>query len=151
MTPLRLATAEDLPAVIALLKDSGLPYQDVDTTRPIEFFIAASGQSVLGTVGLERFQHNGLLRSLAVRRENRGTGLGTQLANAMENHARMASVNALYLLTTTATNFFTRRGYQVIARSEAPLTLQSTAEFSMLCPSQAVCMHRILNSKSQQS
>lgn len=145
MTALRLATADDLAAVLALLKDSGLPYQDIDTTRPIELIVAATRQSMLGAIGLERFQDNGLLRSLVVRPESRWTGLGTQLANAMENHARMANVKTLYLLTTTAADFFARRGYEVIARSEAPLTLQATAEFFTLCPSQAVCMRRTLS------
>ncbi|RJF95491.1 arsenic resistance N-acetyltransferase ArsN2 [Noviherbaspirillum saxi] len=144
MTPLRLATPDDLPAVLALLKDSGLPYQDVDTNRLNEFLIAAGGQSVLGAVGLERYEDNGLLRSLVVRPESRWTGLGTQLAEAMENHARTTGVRTLYLLTTTATDFFARRGYEVTARSEAPATLQGTTEFSTLCPAQAVCMRRTL-------
>ncbi|KRB87631.1 arsenic resistance N-acetyltransferase ArsN2 [Noviherbaspirillum sp. Root189] len=144
MTVLRLATTDDLAAVLALLKDSGLPYQDIDITRPIEFLVATTGQAMLGAIGLERFQDNGLLRSLVVRPESRSTGLGTQLANAMENNARKANVKVLYLLTTTAADFFARRGYEVIARSEAPLTLQSTAEFSALCPSQAMCMRRTL-------
>jgi amino-acid N-acetyltransferase len=144
MTPLRIATPDDLPAVLALLKDSGLPYQDIDVTRLNEFLIAAGGQSVLGAVGLERYEENGLLRSLVVRPESRWTGLGTQLAEAMEHHARSTGVKTLYLLTMTAADFFTRRGYEVTARSEAPESLQGTTEFSTLCPSQAVCMRKTL-------
>lgn len=144
MTPLRLASPDDLPAVLALLKDSSLPYQDVDAVRLRDYLIAAGGQSILGTVGLERYENHGLLRSLVVRPESRWTGLGAQLVSAMENHARMTGITTLYLLTTTATDFFARRGYEVIVRPVAPASLQSTTEFSTLCPSQAVCMRRTL-------
>lgn len=144
MTPLRLAAPDDLSAVLALLKDSGLPHQDVDSTRLNNFLLAVGGQSVLGVVGLEQYEDNGLLRSLVVRPESRWTGLGVQLAAAMENHARVAGVKTLYLLTTTAADFFARRGYEVTARAEAPAALLSTAEFSTLCPSQAMCMRKTL-------
>jgi hypothetical protein len=71
MTPLRLATTDELTTVLALLQNSGLPYQDVDTTRPIEFLVAATGQSLPGAIGLERLDSNGLLRSLVVRSQRR--------------------------------------------------------------------------------
>lgn len=133
-----------MPAVLALLKNSGLPYQDIDTRPSIEFLVAAPGQSLLGAVGLEQYDDTGLLRSLVVRPESRWMGLGMQLADAMEERAGKAGVTALYLLTTTAADFFARRGYQVIQRSDAPSVLQSTSEFSSLCPAQAVCMYKAL-------
>jgi amino-acid N-acetyltransferase len=144
MTPLRLAKPDDLPAVLALLKDSGLPYQDISAMHLNDFLVAVGGQSVLGAVGLERYETNALLRSLVVRPESRWTGLGTQLTGAAEEHARKMGVTTLYLLTTTAADFFTRCGYELIARSDAPPALQATTEFSSLCPSQATCMRRSL-------
>lgn len=144
MTPLRLATSKDLPAVLALLEGAGLPYQDLTTAHLADFLVAESGHSILGIVGLERCHEDALLRSLAVRPESRLTGLGTQLADAAEDHARQTGVDTLYLLTTTAADFFARRGYEVIERRAAPPELQKTTEFSSLCPSQAVCMRRRL-------
>ncbi|WP_367576076.1 arsenic resistance N-acetyltransferase ArsN2 [Noviherbaspirillum album] len=147
MTPLRLATPGDLPAVLSLLEDAGLPYQDITAKHLGDFLIAVGGRSVLGIVGLERYGENALLRSLVVRPESRFTGLGKQLVDAIEEHARRAGVGTLFLLTTTAAEFFARRGYKVIERREAPSELQKTTEFSSLCPSQAVCMRRSLNQK----
>lgn len=144
MTPFRHATPADLPAVLALLKDSGLPYQDVDADRIRHFVIAAGGQSLLGTVGIEIYGKDALLRSLVVRPESRWTGLGSQLTSAMEQHAQQAGVSTIYLLTMTAEPFFARRGYVAVSRKEAPPALQGTAEFAGLCPSQAVCMRRSL-------
>lgn len=144
MTPLRFAASQDLPAVLGLLEDAGLPYQDLTTAHLADFLVAEGGRSVLGIVGLERYGKDALLRSLAVRPENRFTGLGKQLADAIEEHARRTGVENLYLLTTTAADFFERRGYELIERHAAPSELQKTAEFSSLCPSQAVCMRRRL-------
>ncbi|MFC7513413.1 arsenic resistance N-acetyltransferase ArsN2 [Herbaspirillum sp. GCM10030257] len=140
--------AHDLPAILALLGEAGLPYQDLTAAHATNFLVAADGHSLLGIVGLERYDENALLRSLAVRPENRFTGLGTQLADAIEDHARRTGVGTLYLLTTTAANFFMRRGYEVIDRATAPSTLLETTEFSSLCPSQATCMRRHLIKKS---
>lgn len=144
MTPLRFAASQDLPAVLGLLEDTGLPYQDLTTAYLADLLVAEGGRSVLGIVGLERYGKDALLRSLAVRPENRFTGLGKQLADAIEEHARRTGVGTLYLLTTTAADFFERRGYELIERRAAPSELQKTAEFSSLCPSQAVCMRRRL-------
>ncbi|MEC4718407.1 arsenic resistance N-acetyltransferase ArsN2 [Noviherbaspirillum sp. CPCC 100848] len=145
MTSLRVATARDLPALRDLLGSAHLPYQDLTVAHLADFLIAADEYSIHGVVGLERYGDNALLRSLAVRPGNQFAGLGTQLAAAAEEHARGAGVATLYLLTTTAAGFFERRGYDVIARSEAPATLQKTTEFSSLCPSQAICLRRNLH------
>jgi amino-acid N-acetyltransferase len=147
MTPFKLGRPEDLPIVRALLQEAGLPNQDITTEHLSDFLVAAGGQSVLGVVGLERYGENALLRSLVVRPESRFTGLGKQLADTIEEHARRTGVETLYLLTTTAADFFARRGYEVIERRAAPPELQKTTEFSSLCPSQAVCMRRSLNQK----
>ncbi|TFW01825.1 GNAT family N-acetyltransferase [Oxalobacteraceae bacterium OM1] len=144
MTPLRQATAADKVAILALLKDSGLPYQDIEETRLNDFLVAEGGQSLLGAVGLEVYGDAALLRSLVVRPESRWTGLGNQLVTAIEEHARQKGVSTVYLLTTTAADYFVRRGYDTMPRSEAPAALQATTEFAGLCPSQAVCMRRRL-------
>jgi amino-acid N-acetyltransferase len=54
-------------------------------------------------------------------------------------------VSALYLLTTTAADFFARHGYHVTNRADAPEFLQATTEFSRLCPESAVCMVKFLS------
>jgi quercetin dioxygenase-like cupin family protein len=41
----------------------------------------------------------------------------------------------LYCLTTTADAYFTRLGFGLVPRTEAPKAIQATAEFITLCPS----------------
>ncbi|WP_228434553.1 hypothetical protein [Natrarchaeobaculum aegyptiacum] len=54
----------------------------------------------------------------------------------------VATVDALYLLTTTAVDFFAARGYDEIDRADAPDAIRNTTEFADLCPSSATCMRR---------
>jgi amino-acid N-acetyltransferase len=46
----------------------------------------------------------------------------------------------LYLLTTTAREFFAGRGYRAIDRADAPERIRGTTEFSDLCPASATAM-----------
>ena len=57
-----------------------------------------------------------------------------------EQYAAAHGVHALYLLTTTAESFFEHRGYRRIDRAEAPPSIQSTREFSSLCPASSAFM-----------
>jgi amino-acid N-acetyltransferase len=63
---------------------------------------------------------------------------------AMEDSARTTGLSRLYLLTTTASQFFARVGYEVISRVEAPNSLQRNSQFAELCPASAVCMSKTL-------
>ena len=62
-----------------------------------------------------------------------------------ERVARQRGITALYLLTTTAEAFFTRRGYDRIGREAAPPMLRQTAEFAALCPASAACLTKALD------
>jgi amino-acid N-acetyltransferase len=60
-------------------------------------------------VGLEPCGQDALLRSLVVAPDERAHGLGTSLVEHAEQEARKRGLRALYLLTTTAEGFFSRR------------------------------------------
>ena len=84
-------------------------------------------------------QAAGLLRSLAVAPDARGSGLGTRLVEAAEARARDLDLRSLTLLTTTAAPFFEGRGYRRMDRAEAPEAVRPSSEFTATCPASAVC------------
>jgi amino-acid N-acetyltransferase len=143
------ATRDDMPAIIALLKSSGLPYQDITPAHLDDFLLAVDGGKLVGVVGLERYGCDALLRSLGVHPDRRGAGLGAQLVATIEAHAGRTGISHLYLLTTTAADFFARRGYAGCERTDVPSSIQQSAEFSGLCPAQAACMHKTLTGVRQ--
>lgn len=67
----------------------------------------------------------------------------TLVSNA-ETKAAEQGVESLYLLTTTAAQFFARLGYEAVPRSEAPAVIAATAQFSELCPASSTFMRKVL-------
>jgi amino-acid N-acetyltransferase len=143
MTAPRPALPAELSQIVELLRENGLPTSDLAASR-VQWLVDAEDGTIAGVIGLERFGDSGLLRSLAVQASRRGDGRGIGLVDALEAHARAQGIGELVLLTQTAQPFFVARGYRTIAREQAPIAVQGSAEFRSLCPASAVCMARRL-------
>ena len=144
---LRRADESDLPYVERLLSDEELPTADLRTS-PARFYVGYDGDERVGTGGLERYGTDGLLRSVVVEPSARGNGYGTAICEALERRARAEGVERLYLLTTTAAEFFAERGYEDVERSDAPAAIRETSEFDDLCPASAACLRKRLTARS---
>lgn len=125
------------------LDENGLPSQDVHA-KPGRFYIGYDGSDRIGAGGVERHGSVGLLRSVVIEQSARGNGFGTILCEKLEQQARTAGVETLYLLTTTAAEFFADRGYVTIERTDAPDAIRQTTEFVESCPTSATCMKKRL-------
>lgn len=141
MQILRPARPEDLGPVLGLLEQAGLPVNGVRECFG-SFVVAAESDEVVGAAGLEVYGSHGLLRSLVVREDRRGLGLGDALARAVLAQAAASRLDAVYLLTETAESFFARLGFEVIEREEVSMAVKRSAEFTDLCPATAVVMFR---------
>lgn len=144
-SPLTLERTDDtaLSYVETLLEENGLPSADV-RTKPGRFYVGFHGDDRIGIGGIEIYGTDGLLRSVVVERSERGNGFGAAICDALEAEARAGGVDALYLLTTTAPEFFATRGYAEIERTDAPAPIRQTTEFKDLCPATAICMKKSL-------
>lgn len=139
--PVTLEPAGDtqLGYVADLLERCDLPTADLREEEET-FYVASLGVQVVGVGGLEAYGADGLLRSVAVEPAVRGQGLGGSICDALEAEADSRGVETLYLLTTTAADFFAARGYERIDRETVPEPIASTSEFVELCPDSATCM-----------
>src|SRR5258706_1606650 len=132
---------DDLDAIRTLLAQNGLHFSDINAVLLNDFVVAEDvGGALAGSVGLEQFGRNALLGSLGVARNARNGGLGCELRAHAEDLARKSGVSELWLLTTTASEFFGRAGYLLMDRSNAPAELQISQQFAGLCPATSVCM-----------
>ena len=144
MKPLiRSATAEDRPAIRALLEQERLPVSDLDSSHA-RFLVACAGAQRLGAVALEVHGEAGLLRSLVVAGPWRGRGLARSLVKSLERQARAAGIRELWLLSESAVGLFARLDYRESARTAAPAAVQASGEFRTLCPASARCMRKAL-------
>ena len=84
---------------------------------------------------------SGPLRS---RRSSTDKGVGHRLTEAAIQLAQDLGMPAVYLLTTTAEQYFPKFGFVPIARDDVPVTVQASVEFTSACPSTAIVMRRPL-------
>ncbi|MDQ2104585.1 arsenic resistance N-acetyltransferase ArsN2 [Azospirillum isscasi] len=140
VTPL---TDGDLPPLAGLLAANGLPTGDL-TMPGRRFWRVEDEDGLLGYGGLEVHGPDGLLRSVVVPPDRRGSGAGRAVTAAVSEEARGLGVERLWLLTTTAADVFERLGFQRTDRASAPPGIAASAQFAGLCPGSAVCMRRDL-------
>lgn len=137
----RPAAHTDLAAVERLLTASKLPLDGVREALST-FVVAEVGNEIVGVAGLERCRENALLRSVAVGDSWRSHGLGRVLVARLISDADARGIHALYLLTTTAAQYFPRFGFREIGRDEVPDDVRATEEFRSACPASATVMVR---------
>src|SRR5688572_28172601 len=104
---IRVAAPDDWDAIAALLTAAALPL-DGAREHLTGFLVAEGGGAIVGCAAVERYGEVGLLRSVAVRASERGTGVGGRLVEHAIAGAASRGVSTLVLLTTTAERFFPR-------------------------------------------
>ncbi len=135
----RRARPADREAIERLLAASGLPLAGVPEHLG-DFLLAATAGGIVATAAVEPYPPVGLLRSVAVDPAQRGRGLGALLTARAVERARRSGLTALYLLTTTAPDYFPRFGFRAVPRPSLPAALGASEELRGACPEGAVCM-----------
>jgi amino-acid N-acetyltransferase len=140
---IRPARPDDLGAALALLAELGLPAEGVAEWWHT-FIVAETNAGLVGLAGLELYPDGALLRSVAVHPKAQGTGLGRRLVGRALAGAGATRARAVYLLTTTAADWFPRFGFTVTGRDSVPASIRESVEFREACPSGATVMRRDL-------
>ena len=143
MISIEPALEADRPAIEGLLTGSGLPLDGLELALA-SAVVARADDSVVGCAAVEPYGPFGLLRSVCVAAELRGTGLGHQLVKAAEELAASRGIAELYLLTETAERWFPRLGYLPTTRAAVPAALTDSPEFVSACPESAAVLHKRL-------
>jgi len=134
------ARPHDLRGALELLGRSELTQQDVSEGWGHYFVVREDDGRVVGVAGLELHGDFGLLRSVAVDEDYRGQGLAAALIEAVLQRAQRVGLRSVYLLTTSARDYFARRGFADVGRDDAPAAIRESWEFKNGCPSTAAFM-----------
>jgi amino-acid N-acetyltransferase len=137
------ASQNSFSAAIALLKKNNLPTEDIDPGK--QLFVVEEGDNVVATVAVEYNYNDALLRSLSVSKEKRKSGIGAELVEFIEGYVQKQGVQRMYLLTTTAATFFSKRGYATIDRDNVPEFIKNTKEYRTICSSSSTVMKKELS------
>jgi amino-acid N-acetyltransferase len=138
------AQSDDVAAVLSLLERHGLPL-DGASELVGAMVVARDAGRVVGAAALELYADGALLRSVVVDVSVQGQGVGQQLTAAALAFASELGVPMVFLLTTTAAEFFPRFGFERITREDVPPSVRSSVEFQSACPASAVVMRRMGN------
>jgi arsenate reductase len=138
------ASASDLDEVRRLLNECGLPEEGVEDQWPQAYVVVKDDHRVVASAGLEVYGREGLLRSVAVAPQFRERGWGAQLLQERMRAAARSGVTRVFLLTTTAADFFLHHGFVPADRGSPGPELRSSAEFARACPTTATCLVRNL-------
>ena len=149
MFEFRPAQDSDASVIARLLTDNGLPGNDFFEHLE-HFFVAQANSGVMAVGGLELIpqlsedasETLGLIRSFAVDIVFRHQGVAEELLRQTLKYAEGLGISDLYLLTETADQFFSTRGFVALDRDLAPEPVRRTRQFSELCPGSAILMHR---------
>lgn len=143
MLTTRPAIEDDRPAIEALLAASALPLDGAHAHLG-GFLLALDDGALVATAAIEAYGSAGLLRSVSVAEGHRGRGIGERMLRLAILEARRRGIRTLHLLTTTAETYFSRRGFAMAPRAEAPIELHASAEFKGACPASATFMSMAL-------
>ena len=134
---------EKVSEVLALLTLANLPINDIGEN--VELFSLEMNEETIGTAGLEINSQIGLLRSVSVLESQKGKGYGFLIVRDLEEYAKTQNIKELYLLTTTAKEFFEKKcNYEVVERANVPTEIQNSQQFTSVCPSSAVVMKKVI-------
>jgi N-acetylglutamate synthase-like GNAT family acetyltransferase len=136
---LRPASKADWPAIAALLTANQLPL-DGAQDHLHTYLVAVSNGEVVGSAGAEVYGDVALLRSVAIAPGLHMQGVGKTLVAFLLEEARRRGIVRVFLLTTTASEYFARYGFEHINMEEAPAALKASAEFQGACPASAAFM-----------
>lgn len=139
MTEIGPATAGELPAVEELLRQNALPVAGL-AEHFDQALVARSASGLVGAAALELYGRDALLRSVVVAAGWRGQGEGERLVRRAIEAAREQGVASLYLLTTTAKEYFLRLGFEPVSRDQVSAAVRQSVEFTSACPSSAQAM-----------
>lgn len=136
---LRRATRDDMPAILGLLEQAGLPRDGV-ADGLVHLCVAELDGELAGVAGLERYGTSALLRSVAVSPTQRGRKVAQRLVDRLLAEARREQVHDVYLRTTTAQEYFPKFGFAPVAVADVPEGVRESVEFKGACPATAVTM-----------
>jgi N-acetylglutamate synthase-like GNAT family acetyltransferase len=136
-TPL---AAWERDGVGAALVKAGLPADDIGDPYVLLWRFETYEDVPIGFGGLEIYGDDALLRSVVTLPPLRQVGMGAAIVAALEAEAQARRCRAVYLLTTSDADFFTRLGYRPCARDDVPEGLRASRQFAALCPPTATAM-----------
>lgn len=139
MTKFISTNTEDLQQIIELLEENNLPSSDI-SLKTQQFWKYQPNEKLQALAGIEAYGENAVFRSFVAHEDIRGTGIAYKLYIHLLQEAKKQGITKLFLLTTTAKDWFLKQKWTIIERNSVPIQIAKSEEFKSICPASATCM-----------
>jgi cysteine desulfurase family protein (TIGR01976 family) len=143
VSAVRRLEPRELPEMAALLASVGLDPVGLEGGN-VRAFGMRDAFGLAASAAYEREGRSALLRSLAVRPDLRGRGLGSSLAAAALEAACREGAEEVLLLTEGAAGFFAASGWQPVARAYVDERFPDSEQVRHVCPGTAAALRKDL-------
>jgi arsenate reductase len=130
------------PRLAKALRSAELPTEDIAASNGRFFSFRTLSGTLAGYGGFEAHDGDALLRSILVKPEFRGRGIGRSIALLLMSRAFDQGARNAWLLTASAASFFEKLGFKATARDTAPAAIGQSPQAMSLCPASAPLLTR---------
>jgi amino-acid N-acetyltransferase len=123
---IRKAVPADVPEIVSMIRDAVrddelLPRSRADVLRLIDdYFVIELDSNVVGSVALHDLGEDAEIACLFIKRNHENSGHGRQLVSYAEKVARETGAGRVFAVSTQASGFFSRLGYQQVEGGALP-------------------------------
>lgn len=128
--------------LVAALRHVDLPTEDLNDAGRTFFAYHTLGGTLVGFGGYEIYGTDVLIRSVVILPIGRRQGLGRNVVPLLMRRAYTDGARRAWVLTASASEFFTKIGFKTAARDAAPASILATSQAMELCPSSAQLLSR---------
>ncbi|WP_257348075.1 GNAT family N-acetyltransferase [Pseudalkalibacillus decolorationis] len=143
MLSFRVAEPTDAPSIKQFVTQAGLSSEGIDECIRSFVILETDKKKMAGTVGLERYGKNGLIRSLVLDKDYSSEELLLRLLTSVLRHAEQQGIEKAYLLTRVTTIFHTL-GFTETAHEHVPQILLASPHIQQYDKDQIAIMKRSL-------
>lgn len=124
MIAIRRARQEDIPLLTKLLTQAEVSERGLNAHWE-HFFVAekmddVSVPQVVGTIGMEQYGTDGLVRSLVIEKGNQSTKLVLELLNIVLSYGKQIGCTSLYLVAGAMNPLFEQLGFREAEHGDIP-------------------------------
>jgi amino-acid N-acetyltransferase len=127
---IRIATEKDLLPIQHLLAKASLSERGIEENIDNFLVVEDPDKKIIGTVGIEPIENDGLLRSLVMSSESWNAKIGLDFIELAVAYGKQKGYERLYLLTNSSLPFFEYIGFKILEENEVPEHLKLSEHFA---------------------
>lgn len=125
----RRAEAKDLLSIQYLIAKAGLRENGIEQNLKGFLVVLNEENQLIGTVGIEQYERDGLLRSLVLDSNIWNAQLTLEFLHLVLQYAKEQELDKIYLCSKGTNTLFQQLGFREVKEKEVPEAIQASAHY----------------------